>query len=85
MFGEWLKVHAPNLVRADPFWLAEHFAGELTQKEWQMVSGKKAYWNLPAQSSQLFMKYTTLSRWKEKQWTVPAAMKRAAALDTELA
>ena len=85
MFGEWLKVHAPNLVRADPFWLAEHFAGELTQKEWQMVSGKKAFWKLPAQSSQLFMKHSTLSRWKEKQWTVPAALKRAAALDQELA
>jgi retron-type reverse transcriptase len=85
MSGEWLKVHAPNVVKADPFWLAEHFAGELTQKEWQMVSGKKAFWNLPAQSSQLFMKHTTLSRWKEKQWTVPVVLKKVATLDPELA
>ena len=46
MGREWLKIHAPNLVKADLFWLAEHFAKELTQKEWQMISGKKAFWNL---------------------------------------
>ena len=82
---EWFRHYASILIKSDPLWFARSFKGELTQLEWQMISKREEFWDGHQESSDLFMDHAKISRWKEKEWRVPAALQKATSQDLKLA